>query len=50
MISAIGRRIGMDYARELGTEYIPADAFLEKPFDAATLQRTVREFLPVRKS
>lgn len=48
MISAIGRRTGMDYARELGTEYAPAEAFLEKPFDAATLLATVRRWLPAR--
>ncbi len=48
MISAIGRRMGMDYAKELGTEYAPAEAFLEKPFDAATLLKSVRRWLPVR--
>ncbi|HKQ47945.1 MAG TPA: response regulator [Phycisphaerae bacterium] len=48
MISAIGERVGMDYAKELGTDYVPAEAFLEKPLDAATLQRAVRRFLRVR--
>lgn len=48
MISAIGERVGMDYAKELGSDYVPAEAFLEKPLDAATLQRTVREFLRAR--
>jgi DNA-binding response OmpR family regulator len=45
MISAIGQRMGMDYARELGTDYVPADAFLEKPFDAAALVQTARQLL-----
>jgi DNA-binding response OmpR family regulator len=48
MISAIGERVGMDYAKELGTDYVPAEAFLEKPLDAGTLQRTVRKFLRAR--
>lgn len=48
MISAIGQRIGMDYAHELGTEYVPADAFVEKPFDARTLLNTIRSLLPAR--
>lgn len=50
MISAIGRRTGMDYARELGTEYVPADAFLEKPLDARTLLATVRSLLGRRSN
>lgn len=42
MISAIGKAMGMDYARELGTEYMPAEAFLEKPLEAASLLDAVR--------
>jgi DNA-binding response OmpR family regulator len=45
MISAIGQRMGMDYARELGTDYMPAERFLEKPLEAATLRAAVRELL-----
>lgn len=45
MISAIGQRMGMDYAKELGSEYVPADAFVEKPFDARTLLKTIRSLL-----
>jgi CheY-like chemotaxis protein len=41
MISAIGQRMGMDYMRELGTEYMPAEAFLEKPLSAKTLREAV---------
>jgi DNA-binding response OmpR family regulator len=48
MISAIGKRIGMDYAAELGSEYVPADAFLEKPFDARALLGAIRKLLPLR--
>lgn len=45
MISAIGQRMGMNFGKELGTDYMPADAFLEKPLDAATLRKTVAEQL-----
>lgn len=48
MTSAIGKRIGMDYARELGSEYVPADAFLEKPFDARGLLNAIRRLLPLK--
>lgn len=37
MISAIGEKTGMDFARELGSEYVKADIFIEKPLDAAAL-------------
>ncbi|MBW7906455.1 MAG: response regulator [Phycisphaerae bacterium] len=43
MISAIGQRVGLDYARELGTDYVKAEAFIDKPFDAARLRAVVRE-------
>lgn len=45
MVSAIGQRMGIDYARELGTDYMPAERFLEKPLEAATLRAAVRELL-----
>ncbi len=45
MISAIGARMGMDYAREIGSEYLPADAFLEKPLESALLRKTVLDLL-----
>lgn len=48
MVSAIGVKTGVDYARELGSEYVPADAFLEKPIDARTLLQAIRKLLPVR--
>jgi CheY-like chemotaxis protein len=45
MISAIGERMGMDFARDLGSEYVPADAFLEKPIEAAVLRQTIEGLL-----
>ncbi len=45
ILSAIGQTMGMDYAKELGTDYLPANAFVEKPFDAATLREAVRSVL-----
>ncbi len=45
MLSAIGKKTGMDYAKELGTDYVPAERFLEKPFDAATLRDAVQVVL-----
>ena len=43
MISSIGQTMGMDFAKELGSDYIQADRFLDKPFDAATLRSAVDE-------
>jgi two-component system, OmpR family, alkaline phosphatase synthesis response regulator PhoP len=43
MISSIGSMMGMDYARELGTDYIRAEKFLDKPIDAKTLLATINE-------
>ena len=45
ILSAIGQTMGMDYAKELGTDYLPANAFVEKPFDATTLREAVRNVL-----
>lgn len=45
MISSIGDTVGMDYSKELGTEYMPAQSFLSKPLDAATLLRAVEDAL-----
>lgn len=42
MISAIGEKTGMDFAKELGSDYVKADRFLEKPLDAATLRNAVK--------
>ncbi len=37
VVSSIGRDTRMDFSSALGTEYLPADGFLEKPFDAERL-------------
>jgi CheY-like chemotaxis protein len=41
IISSVGKTMGIDYSKELGTEYVPVDRFLDKPFDAATLRSAV---------
>ncbi len=45
MISSIGETMGLDYAKELGSEYIPVDKFLEKPLTVETVLTTVQEVL-----
>lgn len=45
MISAIGERMGLDFAKEVGSDYAPVEAFLEKPLDAAKLRETVRRVM-----
>jgi DNA-binding response OmpR family regulator len=48
MISAIGARMGMDYAKELGSDYLPVDRFLDKPLKSETVLGAVREVLQKR--
>jgi len=48
MISSIGKTMGMDYAKELGSDYVQAERFLNKPFDARTLREAVAEVLADR--
>lgn len=43
MISSIGETMGMDYARELGSDYMPAEVFLSKPLDAARVLKEVEK-------
>ncbi len=45
MISAIGQTMGMDYAKELGSDYMPVERFLEKPLSVAAVVSAVRESL-----
>ena len=45
MISSIGQTMGMDYAKELGTEYVPAEKFLDKPLTAEVVLNAVKETL-----
>jgi CheY-like chemotaxis protein len=49
IISSIGKKMGIDYAKELGTDYVPASVFIEKPFDAATLLKAVNQALSGQK-
>jgi DNA-binding response OmpR family regulator len=49
IISSIGKTMGMDYAKELGSDYVPVDQFLDKPFDAATLRNAVQKALTGKK-
>lgn len=45
MISAIGRTVEMDFAKEVGTNYLPAVSFIEKPFDAKTVLEALQSAL-----
>ena len=45
MISSIGETMGMDYSKELGTDYMQADKWLDKPIDAAVLRQAVKDVL-----
>lgn len=45
MISAIGRTMEMDFAAELGSDYLPVEKFINKPFEAASVLAAVREAL-----
>lgn len=45
MISSIGSMMGMDYAKELGSDYVQAAKFLDKPIDAKTLIAAIDEVL-----
>jgi DNA-binding response OmpR family regulator len=48
MISAIGARMGLDYAKELGSDYLPVEKFLDKPLDSKTILGVIREVLAGR--
>ncbi len=48
MISAIGQTMGMDYAKELGSDYVPAEKFLDKPLKVDVVLEAVREALAKR--
>lgn len=45
MISSISETMGMDFERELGTDYIPVERFLSKPLQAATVLAAVKDTL-----
>jgi CheY-like chemotaxis protein len=41
LLSAIGESVGMEYSRQTCPDAMPADLFVEKPFDAAALRDAV---------
>ena len=45
MISSIGHTLGLDYAHEMGNDYVATEAFLDKPIRPETLLRTIRRIL-----
>ena len=45
MISSIGETMGVDYAKELGSDYVPVEKFLDKPLKAQTILAAVKETL-----
>ena len=45
VISSIGQSHGEDYARELGADDVPVEAFMDKPLDPRSLRETVRQVL-----
>jgi CheY-like chemotaxis protein len=45
MISSIGQAVGLDYAKEVGTDYVPAECFLNKPLEANSVIRAVEQAL-----
>ena len=48
MISAIGQTMGMDYAKELGSDYVPVEKFLDKPLKVDVVRQAVQEALAKR--
>ena len=45
MLTSVAKQTGLVRPEDAGTEYLPADAFLEKPIDAAKLAGQVAETL-----
>lgn len=43
VVSSIGRKTGMVSSRDAGTDYFPADGFLDKPFESARLRSVVAD-------
>jgi CheY-like chemotaxis protein len=50
LMSAIGEKLGSDYAKEVCPVALAAEMFLEKPLDAATVRAAVREVLARRSA
>ena len=47
MISSIGDTMGIEYAKEIGSNYTPAQNFLSKPLETATMLVAVEEALAI---
>lgn len=45
VLSAVGKTMGMSFAKDVGTDYLPVERFMEKPFDAAELREAVHQVL-----
>jgi len=45
MISSISETVGIDYEKEVGSDYVPAEFFLSKPLDAKRVLETVSQAL-----
>ena len=50
MISAIVQTMGMDYAKELGSDYVPVEKFLDKPLRTDVVLQAVQETLAERNN
>jgi two-component system alkaline phosphatase synthesis response regulator PhoP len=50
MITAICQASGVGVGQDAGSEFLPVERFIEKPFDAATLQDAVRATLSADRS
>ena len=48
MISSIGETLGINYAKELGSDYLPVEKFLDKPLTRDVVLSAVRETLDKR--
>ncbi len=48
IISSIGQKMGMDFAKELGSDYVPVELFLEKPLDTQRLRESMEQVLEQR--
>lgn len=45
MVTAYRTTLGMDFAKELGSDYVPPERFLDKPLTAETVLQAVQEAL-----
>lgn len=45
LISSISETMGIDFERELGTDYVPVERFLSKPLQATTVLAAVKDTL-----